>query len=302
MAAPAPAQAERHGVELVWQHDEAGPREDVLLRRVTAELELRGFEVWVAPERSPSGTTALGRVTLRTNPDALPTLEWAPRPPTTAPNESVPVPPGEDALEVAAVQLAELIVAVAEMPPPPVVSEPEPSPPAPVRPTEPPPTRWRIELGPSGLVSPGGLGFLLGPHLSLSSALGERRRFGLGVDGSASALTARVRTAEREHRIGVAAIRAHALWWPRPSGRLSPALGLGAGTLLAWSTPGGTTAVGVVSARGDLAFALNRTVAIWAGARLDVAVPQIEVRSVDQTLASGGRPLIDLAVGIQLRG
>lgn len=285
----------------MWRHSEDGPAHDVLLRRLTAELELRGFDVWLAPQPKSDPAAPLGRVSLELDAEGAATLRWAPR---EAPSVLVSVSSEDDAVEVAAVQIAELVEAALQDP---VQSAEQDE-----RPTEPPRAeaalddpiapRWRLGLGLAALVSPGGLGLLGGPHVDASVALGERRRFGLGVDTTASALTAKVRTASRAHRIGVAALRAHALWWPRPLARVQPGLGIGGGTMFGWAAPGGTTAVALVSTRGDLIVSLTDRWALWTGARIDLAWPKIDVRSGTQTLASGGQPLFDVSVGVQVRG
>ncbi len=298
-------------VRVEWARDGAGFARDVLLRRVIAELELRGFEVHVEGRRSSpsvaSGPAPLGVVVL--NPAqgaASASLRWIPSGAEMELAESVVLQPGEDAPEVAAVLIAELVVATVENSglSEPVPQDEVPPEPAAVPPEQAPPVapRWRLGVGLALLTSPGGLGVLLGPHASASASLGPARRFGVGMDATASALTAGVSGPDREHRIGLATLRAHALWWPRPTRRWSPSLGLGGGTLIAWADPGGVTAVGVLSALGDLSVGLTERVAIWAGARVQLALPRVEVRVQQRVLATAGQPLVDVGVGLRVRG
>lgn len=295
-------------VRVVWERDETGFAHDLLLRRVVAELELRGFEVRLVERGSqstPSSEAALGSVVLEAKPETeAASLRWTPRESERGSGEFVPVSAARDAPEIAAVQIAELVVATIEnsalgepvvqpVNPDVVVPAPEPLVLAP---------RWRLNLGLALLASPGGLGLLAGPHASASASLGAARRFGVGVGATASALTAKVSGTSQEHRIGLASLRAHALWWPRPAARWSPSLGLGGGTLIAWADPGGVTTVGVISAVGDLSVGLTDRLAIWAGARVELAVPRVQVRVQERVLATAGQPLLEVGLGLQIRG
>lgn len=286
-------QRQRPTVEVVGSSLNAHP---LLLRRISAELELRGFQVRVVP--SPTTDQALGEVTLIANEGGT-SLHWTPR--GTDEQASVRLPPDstDDGFEVAAVQLAEHVVATHEAPQPepePPPDEPKPEAPTPVEPPRPP--RWRMGVGFSGLLSPGGLGLLAGPHLDASVTVGHARRFGVGLDTTVSAIRATV----ADHRVGQGSIRLHALWWPGTRSRVHGAVGAGAGTLLAWTNAGQTTVVATVSTRADLTVDLGPRLALWSGVRLDVAVPRVEVRTGPQVRATAGQPLLDIGLGLQIRG
>lgn len=292
-------------VRVVWGPD-LNFDQGVLLRRVIAELELRGFGVRVIAkhpgEEAPSG---LGLVFLGVGPDDGPSLYWLPSGEPRDLGVSVAVRSGDDASEIAAVQVAELVVATFENA---ASSEPPTEaldlPAAPATPPEPAPPRpkWRLSAGFGLLVSPGGLGVFATPLVSASWSFGDARRFGVGLDAAASVLRPQVQTATRAHRIGLAAVRAHGIWWARPWARVSPSVGLGGGTLIAWADPGAATAVGLVSAMGELSVGLTRHLAVFGGARLGFALPRVEVRVQQDVRATAGRPLFDAALGLRVRG
>ena len=296
----APRDDERIGVVLTWPQNAHGELE-VLRRRLIAELQLRGVEVWHASHATPENGALLGHITLRHDPAVEPpTVEWTPR--STGATHHVLV--GDS--EVAAVQTAELVIATLEAEP---ARPPQPQPPSRQTPPPPPPSvaspeppRWRAEIGMNALGSPGGLGLVAGPHLGASLALDKTRRFGVGLDLTASAVLARTNTSQSQHRIGLAALRTHALWWPRPRGRIGGVIGVGAGSLVGWARPGPTTAVGLLGARGDFTVALGTRVAVWLGGRVDIALPKIEVRSGADAQATAGQPLLDIGLGLQFRG
>jgi hypothetical protein len=109
---------------------------------------------------------------------------------------------------------------------------------------------------------------------------------------------------------GVASVRGWVLWeiWRR--GRLRPAIGVGGGALIAWSSGldsplynarGDTTVTAQLDGTAQTGIVLTQHLWLRLGLTVGLAVPQIAVRYPDQIAATFGRPLLAGWVGLEVR-
>lgn len=154
--------------------------------------------------------------------------------------------------------------------------------------------------------APGGLGAVAGPTVGMSWGFHEYLR--LDTDLWGTAVHARVSGEAGTARAGLAAGQLHFMVRPVPGGRVSPAFGVGGGFLLGWAwgqaAPGFRSAseavvVGMPSASVQLAVRLTRRLRLFGGAKVGVAIPEVEVRLGGAGAGRTGRPLIDGALGLE---
>ena len=154
--------------------------------------------------------------------------------------------------------------------------------------------------------APGGLGAVAGPTLGMSWGFHEYLR--LDTDLWGTAVHARVSGEAGTARAGLAAGQLHLMVRPVPGGRVSPAFGVGGGFLLGWAwgraAPGFRSAseavvVGLPSASVQLAVRLTRRLRLFGGAKVGVAIPEVEVRLGGAAAGRTGRPLVDGALGLE---
>jgi hypothetical protein len=190
---------------------------------------------------------------------------------------------------------------------PPTTTKPGPDAPPPA--PEPPP-RWGTRLGAHAAGSTGGLGFMFGPTIGATVAVGKKRRLGIDLEGYATALPGRVVAAAGEASVGFAALRGTVGWWPLPGARVSPGVGLGWGMLVGWTRGRGAapyagrndaTVVSTPVGAGDLAIAVSRRFRIRLGFRIGVALPAIRVQTLTGTTRAA-QPIADGGIAFELTG
>jgi hypothetical protein len=151
---------------------------------------------------------------------------------------------------------------------------------------------------------------MFGPTLGTTVAVGPRRRLGLDVEAFATALGGRVRSVAGEASVGFGVLRGTVSWWPLPTARVSPGVGLGWGMLIAWTRGraadpySGRTDVTVVSTpvgAGDLAIAVTRRFRIRLGFRIGVALPAVRVQTQVGSVRTA-QPLADGGIAFEIVG
>lgn len=212
------------------------------------------------------------------------------------------------ALRVAEVVRATLIPVESQ----PVATEPEPSrpqhPPVELAPTKGP--RWGARVGLHGVGVASNLGFMLGPTLGASVAVGPRRRVAFDVETLATAREGRVRSSAGEASVGFANFRATAAFWPLPQARVSPGFGVGWGMLVAWTRGHAnapyrgrvdTTIVSTPVGAADLAIPITPRLRVRIGVRIGVALPAIRIQA-ESAAKRTAQPIADGGVGLEVIG
>ncbi len=211
------------------------------------------------------------------------------------------------ALRVTEVLQATLIAV--ELPPrEPAAPKTAPAPSPPPAPATPTPPRWAARVGAHAAGTTGDLGFMFGPTLGTTFALGPKRRLGIDVEAYATALPGRIRTEAGQASVGFGLLRGTIGVWPLPAARVSPGIGLGWGMLVAWTRGRaddpyrGRSDVTVVStpvAAGDLAIAVTRHFRIRLGFRIGVALPAVRVQTSTGSVRTA-QPLADGGVAFEI--
>jgi hypothetical protein len=296
------------------------------LRRTRAELEAAGFDVLEVGLTEPIGDVDRERLAaLAQEYDARAltvlhpvrvqaevwTIEGDAKPERRAVVVGGLVPAESDAvfaLRVAEVLQATLIaVEVAQAPKPEPKATPAPPPPSPPRELAP---RWGARVGAHAAGTTGDLGFMLGPTLGTTIAVGPKRRIGIDIEAFATALPGRTRSDAGRASVGFGLLRGTIGFWPLPTARVSPGVGLGWGMLVAWTRGRGTepwsgrsdvTVVSTPVGAGDLAISITRRFRIRIGFRIGVALPAVRVQTSTTTIRTA-QPLADGGIAFEIVG
>lgn len=168
------------------------------------------------------------------------------------------------------------------------------------------PYLFTLGVGASVVGSPGGLGLMGGPALTLG--LGVSPRFAIAADVLATPVQTTVEGAAGTARVGVGLARLYAVLRGSLGARIEPELGLGGGALWVWAhgdaqdrytAHNDVTTVALASAVAGIAARMSVSWRLRLALSAGFAMPEVSIDLAGDRIATAGRPLLDCIVGIE---
>lgn len=165
-----------------------------------------------------------------------------------------------------------------------------------------------IGVGGSGLGSPGGVDGMGGVQILLA----WRPWWWLSIHADAllTVLGDEISDGGASSTFDLATFRGWIMWEIRPEGILRPAVGIGGGGVIFWSTGSGDgdqfdmrtdrAAVGYVGAAAHLGVAVSDWFWVRAGARVGIALPEVVLEFGSSSVARFGRPMVEGFLNLEI--
>jgi hypothetical protein len=170
----------------------------------------------------------------------------------------------------------------------------------------PAPYLFALGGGASVIGSPGGLGLMGGPAITLGWGLSPG--LSIAADVLATPVQTTVDGAAGTARVGVGLARLYAAVRGSLGARIEPELGLGGGALLVWAhgdardrytAHNDVTTVALASAVAGIAARMSRCWRLRLALSAGFTMPEVSIDLAGDRIASAGRPLLDGIVAIE---